>query len=395
MTDQLFEVNYESPKKLSPTTRRREKNKGHVTIEVEKEKESLDPKSAGSPPPPQDSAKEDSKKSSKKIGAALVDRWKSLRSKSLLSKSIEKEEVAEGELIKSPSKKQADETPTSNKKVSSPSPKTPIKSNKKEDGRKKKPIPTVTSPKNKSKAKDTEKSNLRSKSKDSMLTSDFSSDETSSDSSPEIKPATNKPRSSRIQKTTDKKATPNIPPDETLLFGITIHGTDMLPLDPNVLHPVVKVTLMNQDGTFIRKSSRNEPNNDEENENNKTDKKKRKRERHKKSSGSDHQVSPAEAILPIMTQPYSFTFALRNPSLCPSWDELLLYEEPFQKLVQKESQIILFFEIMDFLPMNNSSRTPLRRFHGKTAVLIDDMRHESATAINLDLFLIRIRRRVV
>jgi len=38
-----------------------------------------------------------------------------------------------------------------------------------------------------------------------------------------------------------------------LLFGITIHKSDLLPMDPNLIHPVIKVTLMTQDGFFIKR----------------------------------------------------------------------------------------------------------------------------------------------
>lgn len=141
----------------------------------------------------------------------------------------------------------------------------------------------------------------------------------------------------------------NPPGIDLLFFGVTIHSADLLlpELDPNVLHPLVKVTLMTQDGKSIPKRDdfwwfSNNPTN------NPAHMKKRK----SKSSGGVNSY-----ILPVMTAPFHFKFNRMNPnpSLVPVWEELVLFPEPFHVLLKEHPGLIIFFEVMDFLPMDKVS----------------------------------------
>jgi hypothetical protein len=147
-----------------------------------------------------------------------------------------------------------------------------------------------------------------------------------------------------------------------LLLGITIHSSDMLPLDPNIIHPVVKVTVMKQDGSMFRKSDelKNESTEHTKSDAERKSERKRRRKREVKSSEDSAQTNP---LSPIMTQPFRMT--MRNPTFCPTWNELLLYDEPFRKFIQQESNAIVFFEIMDFLPMTQGAEAPTSGFHGR------------------------------
>lgn len=139
------------------------------------------------------------------------------------------------------------------------------------------------------------------------------------------------------------KSPPPAEYDPALFFGIMIHSSDLLPLDANVLHPLVKVTLLTQDGKpvkkcdpyTVQKSSSSSPVSVP------------KKPKHYR--GHVHE----ENVLPVMTQPFPFSFASADPKVIPAWEELLLFEEPYHKfLSQVGHDLIVFFEIMDFLPMS-------------------------------------------
>jgi hypothetical protein len=131
--------------------------------------------------------------------------------------------------------------------------------------------------------------------------------------------------------------------EDELLFGITIHGSDMLPIDSNALHPLVKVTLMTQEGKYVTKKD------DQTKSPNNVTRKQSKR--HKNSINS----TGPQTILPIMTQSFPFQFNTPNPTLTPAWEELLLFDEPLEQFLRENPSLIIFFEIMDFLPMAKTS----------------------------------------
>ena len=105
------------------------------------------------------------------------------------------------------------------------------------------------------------------------------------------------------------------------VFGIRIHHTDSLPLDFQVLHPSVKVMLLNlETGEFVPKLD-----------------------------GSKCVVYFEEGavsyVLPLMTQPFQMRSAR---SLTPRWEELLLYNESFEHFRSFGEKLGIFFVIQDF-----------------------------------------------
>ncbi|CAG7703397.1 unnamed protein product, partial [Allacma fusca] len=144
-------------------------------------------------------------------------------------------------------------------------------------------------------------------------------------------------------------------------FGVMIHSCDLLPMDPNVVHPVVKITILNENGTCITKHKALRSHTEEisspknsrrKNEAEKENKKSRSYNKLKanassKGSGSTTKFTP-ESVLPIMTQPCKLSYYL--PTFAPNWNELVVFEEPFNYIVHPDSTAMLFFEIMDFLP---------------------------------------------
>ncbi|ODN04699.1 Jouberin [Orchesella cincta] len=151
-----------------------------------------------------------------------------------------------------------------------------------------------------------------------------------------------------------------------LLFGITIHSSDLLPLDPNVIHPVVKVTVMLQSGRYIKRSEI--VSNSKSESQTRSDKKSKKR---KKDADEFSTSNAKDSVLPIMSQPCHARHSI--PTFAPTWNELLVFEEPFSKFAavneprDSEQEPVLFFEIMDFLPMNTNGSSSVSGFHGSDA----------------------------
>ena len=51
----------------------------------------------------------------------------------------------------------------------------------------------------------------------------------------------------------------------------------------------------------------------------------------------------------VITQPYDFR---QHESIVPKWEELLLFNDDFSKVLQGENDnVIVFFEILDFVTM--------------------------------------------
>lgn len=139
------------------------------------------------------------------------------------------------------------------------------------------------------------------------------------------------------------------------VLGICIHNSDLLPADSNIVHPVVKVTIMDQDGSYIQKgkfyNQTSSERNDSEESNDQDGRKKRRRRRKRRGLSSKNENGSrltSQMILPMMTQPYE----LLSPSFQPTWNELIVFDEVFKKFVHENSNCIFFFEIMDFLPMS-------------------------------------------
>ncbi|XP_064025371.1 jouberin isoform X2 [Pogoniulus pusillus] len=114
---------------------------------------------------------------------------------------------------------------------------------------------------------------------------------------------------------------------DDLVLGVYIHRSDRLKTDLLVSHPVVKIHVVDQrTGLYIKKD-------------------------HRKKVSSHHEQEEVEHILPIMTQPYDFR---RSKSTIPEWEEQVIFNKCFSYFIQsteESPQIILFFEILDFLSM--------------------------------------------
>ena len=70
---------------------------------------------------------------------------------------------------------------------------------------------------------------------------------------------------------------------------------------------------------------------------------------------SFYENSKVTTILPLMTQPYDFK---QKQSIVPKWEELLLFNDSFEKVfeIEKNKNVVIFFEILDFLPMSVATK---------------------------------------
>ncbi|NXO03525.1 AHI1 protein, partial [Rhinopomastus cyanomelas] len=105
-----------------------------------------------------------------------------------------------------------------------------------------------------------------------------------------------------------------------LVLGVYIHRSDRLKTDLLVSHPVVKIHVVDQrSGFYVKKC---------------------------------HSKEQIEHILPVMTQPYDFR---QSKSTIPEWEEQVVFNESFSYFIENTEetpQVILFFEILDFLSMD-------------------------------------------
>ncbi|XP_064624696.1 jouberin-like isoform X2 [Lineus longissimus] len=113
--------------------------------------------------------------------------------------------------------------------------------------------------------------------------------------------------------------------DEGRVLGIQLHRTDRLKSDLSISHPLVKITVVDEDtGLLLSKQSR---------------------ERRVTSFfESDNSL-----ITPIMSQPYDFK---EKRSTIPVWEELIVFNENFNYFIQEKPSVTVFFEVVDFLSMN-------------------------------------------
>ncbi|NXY43457.1 AHI1 protein, partial [Ceuthmochares aereus] len=117
--------------------------------------------------------------------------------------------------------------------------------------------------------------------------------------------------------------------DDDLVLGVYVHRSDRLKTDLLVSHPVVKIHVVDQrSGFYIKK------------------------DHSKRQLSSYYEQEQIEHVLPVMTQPYDFR---QSKSTVPEWEEQVIFNERFSYFIQntKESpRIILFFEILDLLRMD-------------------------------------------
>ncbi|KAK9411604.1 jouberin [Crotalus adamanteus] len=119
--------------------------------------------------------------------------------------------------------------------------------------------------------------------------------------------------------------------DDNLVLGVYIHRTDRLKTDFMVSHPMVKVHVIDvKTGLYVKK------------------------ENSSRQVSSFYEQEKVGHILPIMTQPYDFR---QFKSTLPEWEEQILFNERFNYFLQDAEgspKVILFFEILDFLSMNDA-----------------------------------------
>ncbi|KFR07371.1 Jouberin, partial [Opisthocomus hoazin] len=117
--------------------------------------------------------------------------------------------------------------------------------------------------------------------------------------------------------------------DDDLVLGVCIHRSDRLKADLLVSHLMVKIHVVDQrSGLYVKKD-------------------------HSKRKVSSYcEQEQIEHILPIMTQPYDFS---QSKSTVPEWEEQVIFNERFSYFIQNTEEnprVILFFEILDLLRMD-------------------------------------------
>ncbi|XP_023210818.1 jouberin-like [Centruroides sculpturatus] len=130
--------------------------------------------------------------------------------------------------------------------------------------------------------------------------------------------------------------------NENPVLGVLIHGTDKLKTDFLICHPLVKVHIVNmKTGQYLKKlhSDRSV------------------------TSYYETQNNNIEHIIPMMTQPYDLK---EKKYLMPLWEELLIFNEDFNYFINKESDVIIFFELIDFIsPESNFSNKWLKKLQNQ------------------------------
>nr|XP_028702977.1 jouberin isoform X8 [Macaca mulatta] len=117
--------------------------------------------------------------------------------------------------------------------------------------------------------------------------------------------------------------------DDDLVLGVYIHRTDRLKSDFMISHPMVKIHVVDEHtGQHVKKDDSERP------------------------VSSYYEKENVDYILPIMTQPYDFK---QLKSRLPEWEEQIIFNENFPYLLRDSDEspkVILFFEILDFLSMD-------------------------------------------
>uniref|UniRef100_A0ABI7Y950 Abelson helper integration site 1 n=1 Tax=Felis catus TaxID=9685 RepID=A0ABI7Y950_FELCA len=117
--------------------------------------------------------------------------------------------------------------------------------------------------------------------------------------------------------------------DDDLVLGVYIHRTDRLKSDFMISHPMVKIHVIDEHtGQYVKKDDSERP------------------------VSSYCEKENVDYILPIMTQPFDFK---QLKSRLPEWEEQIIFNENFPYLLRDSDEspkVILFFEILDFLSMD-------------------------------------------
>ncbi|NXE33492.1 AHI1 protein, partial [Ptilorrhoa leucosticta] len=115
---------------------------------------------------------------------------------------------------------------------------------------------------------------------------------------------------------------------DDLVLGVYIHRSDQLKIDHLISHPVVKIHIVDQrSGLYVKKD-------------------------YSMREDASYEQEEINHILPIMTQPCDFR---KSKSTIPEWEEQVIFNERFTYFIQsteENPQVILFFEVLDSLRMN-------------------------------------------
>ena len=110
------------------------------------------------------------------------------------------------------------------------------------------------------------------------------------------------------------------------VFGVFVHYSDCLKLNLHVMHPLVKVSIINlETGELVAKSHR------------------------RQKVSSYYETEHVKHVVPLMTQPFEFR---HRKSIVPRWEELLLFNDEFDYFVSFGANLGVFFEILDFVSMS-------------------------------------------
>ncbi|KAL4676369.1 hypothetical protein H8959_010514 [Pygathrix nigripes] len=127
----------------------------------------------------------------------------------------------------------------------------------------------------------------------------------------------------------DSPVYPKCSLDDDLVLGVYIHRTDRLKSDFMISHPMVKIHVVDEHtGQHVKKDDS------------------------ERRVSSYYEKENVDYILPIMTQPYDFK---QLKSRLPEWEEQIIFNENFPYLLRgsdESPKVILFFEILDFLSMD-------------------------------------------
>ncbi|KAM9708599.1 jouberin isoform 1-T1 [Menidia menidia] len=119
--------------------------------------------------------------------------------------------------------------------------------------------------------------------------------------------------------------------DDSLVLSVFIHRTDRLKTHLMISHPMVKIHVVDDNtGQYVKKEHSHRP------------------------VSSFYEGEKVDHILPIMTQPFDFK---KNKSIIPEWQEQIIFNERFGYFVQESDQnpkVVLFFEILDFVSMEEA-----------------------------------------
>nr|XP_046268717.1 jouberin isoform X2 [Scatophagus argus] len=119
--------------------------------------------------------------------------------------------------------------------------------------------------------------------------------------------------------------------DDSLVLGVYIHRTDRLKNVLLISHPMVKIHVVDEHtGQYVKKEDCHRP------------------------VSSFYEQENVDHILPIMTQPFDFK---KNKSIIPEWQEQIIFNERFGYFVEQNDEspgVLLFFEILDFITMEEA-----------------------------------------